>query len=86
MQRAYLVLEAVATSLHVHDLGVGIVELALAQLAVEADDCSYLVPHLFDVLMAHWLHVLVTPKQTVHVWFRLCHGNDNSDTQAIKPD
>ena len=48
-----LVLQAVAATLHVHQLGVGVVELALAQLAVEAHHLVELVLHLFDVLVTY---------------------------------
>ena len=36
-----------------HFLGIGIVELALAEFAVEADDFAEFVFHLFDVLHAN---------------------------------
>lgn len=42
----HLVLQPVAAALQVHLLGVGVVEAALAQLAVEADDFALVVAHL----------------------------------------
>ena len=48
-----LVLKAVTSTFHVHELSVGIVKLALAQLAVEAHHLVELVLHLFDVLVTY---------------------------------
>lgn len=42
----YLVLQPVAAALQVHLLGVGVVEAALAQFAVEADDFALVVANL----------------------------------------
>ena len=42
--------------LHVHLLGIGIVELALAQLAVEADDLAEFVLHLLNVFHTDRCH------------------------------
>ena len=55
----YLVLEAMSTPLHVHLLGIGVVELALAQLAVEADQLALVVLQLLDVVLSYWLDVLL---------------------------
>lgn len=42
----YLVLQPVAAALQVHLLGVRVVEAALAQFAVEADDFALVVAYL----------------------------------------
>lgn len=52
---ADLVLKSMAASLHVHEFGVGVVELAIAELAVET--------HHFVVFVLHLLNVLVTCEQ-----------------------
>ncbi len=46
-----LILESVSAALHVHFLCIGIIELALAQLAIEAHSLSLLVLHLFNVFL-----------------------------------
>lgn len=56
MTYLFLVLQAVATALHMHLLGVGIVELAVAQLAVEAQRLAVVSADLLDVVLAHGLH------------------------------
>ncbi len=45
--------------LHVHLLGVGVVEATLAELAVEGDDLAVLALHLLNVVMSHRLDVLL---------------------------
>lgn len=52
-----LVLQAMATALHVHLLGVGVVELAVAQLAVEAERLAVVAADLLDVVLSHGLHL-----------------------------
>lgn len=52
-----LVLQAVAAALHVHLLGVGVVELAVAELAVEAERLAVVAADLLDVVLPHGLHL-----------------------------
>lgn len=52
-----LVLQPVPAPLHVHLLGVGVVELAVAQLAVEAESLAVVAPDLLDVVLPHGLHL-----------------------------
>ena len=47
-----LILEAMPASFQVHLLGIWVIELALTQLAIEADS--------FALLIAHFLYVLMT--------------------------
>lgn len=46
-----------ATALHVHLLGVGIVELAVAELAVEAECLAVVSAYLLDVVLSDRLHL-----------------------------
>lgn len=46
-----------AAALHVHLLGVGVVELAVAQLAVEAERLAVVAADLLDVVLPHGLHL-----------------------------
>lgn len=46
-----------AAALHVHLLGVGVVELAVAQLAVEGQRLAVVAADLLDVVLAHGLHL-----------------------------
>ena len=62
-----------APSLHVHDLGVRVVELTLTQLAMEADDGPDLIPHLLNILMTHRLHILVSTKVTIVLPYNVCN-------------
>lgn len=52
-----LVLQTVSPALHVHLLGVGVVEAAVAELAVEGERLAVVGAHLLDVVLAHGLHV-----------------------------
>lgn len=52
-----LVLQPMPAALHVHLLGVGVVELAVAQLAVEADGLAVVAADLLDVVLPHGLHL-----------------------------
>lgn len=45
------------SSLHVHLLGVGVVELAVAQLAVKADRLAIIAPDLFNIVLPHRLNL-----------------------------
>ena len=45
--------------LHVHLLGVGIVEAALAELAAEGDHLAVVALDLLDVVVAHRLDILL---------------------------
>ena len=45
----YLILQSVASSLHMHELGIWIVELAFTQLAVETHNLPKLILHFFNV-------------------------------------
>lgn len=58
-KRTYLllVLKAMAAALHVHLLGVGVVELAVAELAVEGERLAVVAADLLDVVLAHGLHL-----------------------------
>lgn len=46
-----------AAALHVHLLGVGVVELAVAELAVEAERLAVVGADLLDVVLPHGLHL-----------------------------
>lgn len=45
------------SALHVHLLGVGIVELAVAKLAVEGERLAIVAANLLDVVLPHGLHL-----------------------------
>ena len=49
-----LVLQSMSSALHVHYLRIRICELAVAQLAVEADRRTCLIASLLDVLLTCW--------------------------------
>lgn len=46
-----------AAALHVHLLGVGVVELAVAELAVEGERLAVVAADLLDVVLPHGLHL-----------------------------
>lgn len=71
-----LVLQAVAAALHVHFLGVGVVELAVAELAVEGQGLAVVAADLLDVVLPHGLDLglgvgLVVLVLAVLVFFAL---------------
>lgn len=74
-----LVLQPVAAALHVHLLGVGVVELAVAELAVEAERLAVVAADLLDVVEPHGLHLrLVVLGRVVG----RVYGGDGSEAPA----